>query len=52
MTRLIVFNQITLDGYFTGVNGDISWAKESRDAEFDASWRTMRIAEEHCCSAA
>ena len=26
MRKLIVFNNITLDGYFTGVNGDFSWA--------------------------
>jgi dihydrofolate reductase len=25
MRRLIVFNLVTLDGYFTGENGDISW---------------------------
>ena len=27
--RLIVFNQVTLDGYFTGENDDISWAHHS-----------------------
>jgi len=39
MRRLIVFNNITLDGYFTGVNGDFSWAHGaagSDDAEFNA----------------
>ena len=37
MRKLIVFNQITLDGYFAGVNGDISWAhKNSNDAEWNA----------------
>jgi len=37
MRRLVVFNQVTLDGYFAGVNGDISWArKDSRDAEWNA----------------
>jgi dihydrofolate reductase len=36
MSKLIVFNQITLDGYFTGPNGDLSWAKQSQDAEFKA----------------
>lgn len=39
MRRLIVFNNITLDGYFTGVNGDFSWAHgaaNSDDAEFNA----------------
>jgi dihydrofolate reductase len=35
--RLVVFNQVTLDGYFAGVNGDISWAhRADKDAEFDA----------------
>ena len=40
MQKLIVFNQITLDGYFTGQNGDLSWAKENQDdAEFQAFTR-------------
>jgi dihydrofolate reductase len=35
--KLIVFNNETLDGYFTSVNGDISWAHSgTEDAEFDA----------------
>lgn len=29
MRRLIVFNSVTLDGYFTGVDGDMSWAHKS-----------------------
>jgi dihydrofolate reductase len=33
MARLVVFNQITLDGYFSGPNGDLSWAHEIRDPE-------------------
>jgi dihydrofolate reductase len=37
MASLLVFNQITLDGYFTGPGGDLSWAKEHpADAEFQA----------------
>ncbi len=33
MWRLVVFNQLTLDGYFADVNGDISWAhKDAQDA--------------------
>jgi len=37
MRRLAVFNNVTLDGYFTGVNGDISWAHSGKeDAEFNA----------------
>jgi dihydrofolate reductase len=33
--RLIVFNQVSLDGYFTDSKGDMSWAHKS-DPEFDA----------------
>jgi dihydrofolate reductase len=37
MPKLVVFNNVTLDGYFTGANGDFSWAHSGRDdAEFNA----------------
>jgi dihydrofolate reductase len=37
MRKLTVFNQVTLDGYFAGVNGDISWAmKDKKDTEWNA----------------
>jgi hypothetical protein len=37
MRKLVVFNQVTLDGYFTGMNGDISWAHmDNQDAEWNA----------------
>ncbi len=37
MRKLIVFNHVTLDGYFTGANGDLSWAYTgSDDPEFSA----------------
>jgi len=37
MRKLVVFNNVTLDGYFTGVDGDFSWAHQgSDDAEFNA----------------
>jgi dihydrofolate reductase len=37
MRQLSVFNQVTLDGYFTGVNGDIGWAhKGDQDAEWNS----------------
>ena len=37
MRRVVAFNQVTLDGYFAGVDGDISWArKDSTDAEWTA----------------
>jgi dihydrofolate reductase len=35
--KLIVFNHVTLDGYFVGVDGDFSWAhKGNDDAEYSA----------------
>jgi dihydrofolate reductase len=37
MRRLTAFNNITLDGYFTGANGDFSWAHSGNDdADFNA----------------
>jgi len=37
MRRLIVFNQVSLDGYFVDMNGDMSWAHNLyKDAEWDA----------------
>lgn len=37
MSKLVVFDQISLDGYFTDANGDMSWAHQSPpDAEWDA----------------
>jgi dihydrofolate reductase len=37
MRKLIVFNHVTLDGYFTDRNGDMRWAHAGRDdAEFNA----------------
>ena len=37
MRRLIVFNNVSLDGYFTGSNGDFSWAHQGTDdAEYQA----------------
>jgi dihydrofolate reductase len=39
MRKLIVFNNITLDGYFTGANGDMSWGHKDDPEwnEFTAS---------------
>ena len=35
MRKLNVFNSVTLDGYFSGAGGDLSWAHNaSNDAEF------------------
>jgi dihydrofolate reductase len=37
MSKLVVFNSISLDGYFTDANGDMSWAHNpKKDAEWDA----------------
>jgi len=37
MRKLIVFNHISLDGYFVDANGDMSWAKaDHQDAEWNA----------------
>ncbi len=37
MRKLVVFNHVTLDGYFVGPNGDFSWAhRGSDDAEYAA----------------
>jgi len=37
MRKLVVFNNITLDGYFTGPGGDFGWAHAGPpDPEFDA----------------
>jgi dihydrofolate reductase len=36
MRRLVVFQQMSLDGYFVDQHDDMSWAKDDGDAEFDA----------------
>jgi dihydrofolate reductase len=36
MRKLTVFNSISLDGYFTDKNNDMSWAHKQADAEWDA----------------
>lgn len=35
MRKLIVFNSVTVDGYFTGAGGDMSWA-HNEDPEWNA----------------
>jgi len=35
MRKLVVFNQVTLDGFFADMNGDMSWAHKD-DAEWNA----------------
>jgi dihydrofolate reductase len=39
MRKLIVFNQVSLDGYFTDANNDLSWA-HSRD-NTDPEWKAF-----------
>ncbi len=37
MARILVFNSVSLDGYFTDANNDMSWAhKDPNDAEWNA----------------
>src|SRR5215475_14988027 len=37
MRKLIVFNHISLDGYFVDANGSMAWAKmDNNDAEYNA----------------
>jgi dihydrofolate reductase len=35
MAKLSVFENVTLDGYFCGPNGDLSWAKQHVDEEWN-----------------
>jgi dihydrofolate reductase len=35
MRKLIVFNNISLDGYFTDANSDMSWAHQNADEEWN-----------------
>jgi dihydrofolate reductase len=35
MSKIIVFNHVTLDGYFVDMNGDMSWAHKN-DSEWNA----------------
>jgi dihydrofolate reductase len=34
--RLVAFTNVTLDGYFSGLGGDLGWAKTNSDPEYDA----------------
>jgi dihydrofolate reductase len=38
MRKITVFNHVSLDGYFTGVNGDMSWAHKNSDDPEYAKW--------------
>lgn len=36
MRKLTAFNNVALDGYFAGAEGDLDWTKDKDDPEFDA----------------
>ena len=33
MSKLIVFNSVSVDGYFTDTKGDMSWAHQNDDSD-------------------
>jgi dihydrofolate reductase len=35
MRKLVVFQQVSMDGYFVERNGDMTWAKNDNDEEFN-----------------
>jgi dihydrofolate reductase len=35
MRKIVVFNNVTIDGYFAGPHGEIDWFKVDKDEEFD-----------------
>ena len=35
MRKIVVFNNVTVDGFFAGQNGEIDWFKVDKDYEFD-----------------
>ena len=34
MAKVVVFNSVSIDGYFTGPDGDLSWAHRANDPEW------------------
>jgi dihydrofolate reductase len=34
MAKVVVFNSVSIDGYFTGPDGDLSWAHRADDPEW------------------
>jgi hypothetical protein len=50
MRKLIVFNTVSLDGYFVDANGDMSWAHQ-RDQEWNAFTRENASGGACSCSA-
>src|SRR3989475_12158813 len=50
MRRLVVFNQVSLDGYIADEHGDMSWAHK-QDPEWNAFAAENASGEACCCSA-
>ena len=48
MRKLLVFNSVTLDGYFTDQNGDMSWAHKQDDPEWSAFTAENAKSEANC----
>jgi hypothetical protein len=46
MPKLVVYNSVSLDGYFTDTNGDMSWAHKS-----DPEWQAVKTTGAHCADA-
>ena len=51
MRKLVVFNNVSLDGNFAGKDGDISWFKGNMDPEFTAFTLDNAISGVRFCSA-
>ena len=53
MRKLVVFNNVTLDGYFTDQNGDMSWAHSGGDTIQSSkhSPRRLQVAAANYCLA-
>jgi hypothetical protein len=53
MRKLIVFNHVTLDGYFVSANGDMRWAATGNDdPEYSAFVAENASGAANCSSAA
>ena len=51
MRELLVFNSVTVDGYFTDQNGDMSWAHKQDDRSGMHSPPRTQSREVNCSSA-
>jgi hypothetical protein len=49
MRKLAAFESVTMDGYFSGPNGDLSWAhRPEKDSEFERLRRQQMQKAEVC----